>query len=514
MTDEKRIEEAGLAGFVARSAKVLNELDITRVHTMDGTQYQGSSDFISDTDLKDVQHADMHESATEESAVPLLMAPVRRTDGEVLGVLYALQKTTAIDDGGLQYFDQADERGMIELAAEFGRTLQRIEKVESDANVISDLETLFHCSPEMLSESDLRRLTRIISRDVCRITNAQHCSTYLVDHESQEVWTQVEGLRRQIRLPMNNGLVGQVATNGDLVKIDDASQLNGVLVGDTSEVVQSVICCPIMGRKMKSMAVIQAFHAKSNFFTAHHVSMVQRIAKFASIALQNRAMLEMKASAVHRGLSIEMNRSRMHKEMSILLKEHLKCENVVLHEFVSPWDVLSSLGADGSFHELPASIGVVGSVATSANAVMSEFAETLPGFDKRIDRPLSANETKTLLCTPMVDSSGSKIGCILAVNKKRGAFTLEEDAWLKIMSAQYGEILSNFRKHQTALSKRDYYAAFLNATRDLGGIASLSDLIVGIERTVKKLMTCRNVYECCCEFIARVPGSGHIAIRH
>jgi putative methionine-R-sulfoxide reductase with GAF domain len=346
MTDEKRIEEAGLAGFVARSAKVLNELDITRVHTMDGTQYQGSSDFISDTDLKDVQHADMHESATEESAVPLLMAPVRRTDGEVLGVLYALQKTTAIDDGGLQYFDQADERGMIELAAEFGRTLQRIEKVESDANVISDLETLFHCSPEMLSESDLRRLTRIISRDVCRITNAQHCSTYLVDHESQEVWTQVEGLRRQIRLPMNNGLVGQVATNGDLVKIDDASQLNGVLVGDTSEVVQSVICCPIMGRKMKSMAVIQAFHAKSNFFTAHHVSMVQRIAKFASIALQNRAMLEMKASAVHRGLSIEMNRSRMHKEMSILLKEHLKCENVVLHEFVSPWDVLSSLGVN------------------------------------------------------------------------------------------------------------------------------------------------------------------------
>jgi hypothetical protein len=91
----------------------------------------------------------------------------------------------------LRYFDQGDELGMTELAAEYGRTLVRIEKVEADASVISDLETLFHCSPEMLSEYDLRRLTRIISRDVCRITNAQHCSTYMVDHDSQEVWTQV-----------------------------------------------------------------------------------------------------------------------------------------------------------------------------------------------------------------------------------------------------------------------------------------------------------------------------------
>ena len=46
-------------------------------------------------------------------------------------------------------------------------------------------------------------------------------------------------------------------------------------------------------------------------------------------------------------------------------------------------------GADGTFSELPASLGVVGTVATSANAVMSNLAETLPGFDKRCAQPLS-----------------------------------------------------------------------------------------------------------------------------
>jgi hypothetical protein len=192
VTVKKCIEEAGLAGFVVRTAKVLNELDITRVRTMDGTQYHATSDFISDTDLAGVQHGGAHGRGKEntKSAVPLLMAPVCRPNGDALGVLYALQKTV-VGNGGLRYFDQGDELGMTELAAEYGRALVRIEKVEADASVISDLETLFHCSPEMLSEYDLRRLTRIISRDVCRITNAQHCSTYMVDHDSHEVWTQV-----------------------------------------------------------------------------------------------------------------------------------------------------------------------------------------------------------------------------------------------------------------------------------------------------------------------------------
>jgi adenylate cyclase len=147
----------------------------------------------------------------------------------------------------------------------------------------------------------------------------------------------------------------------------------------------------------------------------------------------------------------------MHRQLSHDIREHLVCEHVVLHEFVSPWDVLSSLNAQGAFQELPASVGVVGSVATSANTVMSEFAHLLPDFNKQSDQPLP-RETKTLLCAPMLDSSGCKIGCILAVNKKgtRGVFTPKDEAWLKVMSSQYGEIVSNFRKHQTALSTRDY----------------------------------------------------------
>ena len=95
---------------------------------------------------------------------------------------------------------------------------------------------------------------------------------------------QVDGLRREIRLPISHGVVGKVATNGELVKVDDASQFDGVLVGDTTEVVQSVICCPILGRKSRSMAVIQAFHANRYFFTGVSVECVLLFTRMYSLA--------------------------------------------------------------------------------------------------------------------------------------------------------------------------------------------------------------------------------------
>ena len=40
---------------------------------------------------------------------------------------------------------------------------------------------------------------------------------------------------------------------------------------------------------------------------------------------------------------------------SMAAREHLACEHVVLHEFVSPWDVLSSLSPDGQFRQVKGS---------------------------------------------------------------------------------------------------------------------------------------------------------------
>jgi hypothetical protein len=45
-TVQKALEQAGLAGFVARTGVSLNELDVTRVCTDDNTRYDPAHDFI------------------------------------------------------------------------------------------------------------------------------------------------------------------------------------------------------------------------------------------------------------------------------------------------------------------------------------------------------------------------------------------------------------------------------------------------------------------------------------
>jgi len=49
---------------------------------------------------------------------------------------------------------------------------------------------------------------------------------------------------------------------------------------------------------------------------------------------------------------------------------------------------------------------------------------------------------------------------------------------------------SNYAKHHKALRTRDYYASFLRASRALGGITSIHDLIATMQKTVKQLLTC------------------------
>ena len=100
--------------------------------------------------------------------------------------------------------------------------------------------------------------------------------------------------------------------------------------------------------------------------------MVQRLAKIVAIAIANQELMDSKTRVIQRGIPLECDRARLHWELAVAAKEHLMCEHVVLHEIVSPWNVLSYLDLENKFQELPISVGVVGAVSSSGNSVMSE----------------------------------------------------------------------------------------------------------------------------------------------
>jgi hypothetical protein len=71
---------------------------------------------------------------------------------------------------------------------------------------------------------------------------------------------------KQVRRTSKASTWPQVAKSGEAVQINEARELKGTLVGDSAQVVQSLICCPVTDRKGNALAVIQTFHSQAFFF--------------------------------------------------------------------------------------------------------------------------------------------------------------------------------------------------------------------------------------------------------
>jgi signal transduction protein with GAF and PtsI domain len=76
----------------------------------------------------------------------------------------------------------------------------------------------------LVAERDLDRLLKLIVDAAQRVVEADRCSLFLVDHERGELWTKVaQGLGvKEIRIPMNRGIAGAVASTDKAINIPDA----------------------------------------------------------------------------------------------------------------------------------------------------------------------------------------------------------------------------------------------------------------------------------------------------
>jgi len=82
----------------------------------------------------------------------------------------------------------------------------------------------------------------------------------------------------QCDMTHTTGVVGQVALTGKLVLIDEAAQLKGALVGDSTQVVQSLLCCAIAYTHTATYCnTLQhtATHCNSLQLTATHCNSLQ-----------------------------------------------------------------------------------------------------------------------------------------------------------------------------------------------------------------------------------------------
>jgi sigma-B regulation protein RsbU (phosphoserine phosphatase) len=160
---------------------------------------------------------------------------------------------------------------------------------------MAELQSIIEATKSLNSTIDLAELINIILRLASRQTGAKRATVFLVDKEREEIWSLVGlGLEQQeIRMPINQGLAGWVATHGETVNISDAyedARFDRAADKKTGFLTRSVLCHPIRNNNEEIIGVLQLLNKNTGAFNAGDQAFLEAISLHVALALENARM--------------------------------------------------------------------------------------------------------------------------------------------------------------------------------------------------------------------------------
>ena len=119
---------------------------------------------------------------------------------------------------------------------------------------------------------------------------------------------------------------------------------------------------------------------------------------------------------------------------------------------------------------MPKSAGIEGAVFTSSRIENITAHYENPRFNRDVDLR-TGFVTRSILCVPITNKAGVRIGVAQALNRKGGMFTPKDEARLKAFAAQIAVSLENAKLFDDVLSIKNYNENILKSTSN--GILTL-----------------------------------------
>jgi adenylate cyclase len=112
---------------------------------------------------------------------------------------------------------------------------------------------------------------------------------------------------------------------------------------------------------------------------------------------------------------------------------------------------------------LPSNRGIAGAVFTTGRTetITDPYADAR--FNPEIDRRTGFT-TRSILCVPITNKAGARMGVAQALNKRDGGFTTKDEARLKAFAAQIAVSLENAKLFDDVLNMKNYNESILKST--------------------------------------------------
>jgi Nif-specific regulatory protein len=209
---------------------------------------------------------------------------------------------------------------------------------------------------------------------------------------------------------------------------------------------------------------------------------------YLGLALEAARNLDEQSAAVRRlHALVAIGQQLVEHRETVPLLEHIAEQAVKLLECerasIFLWDQgrqelvgRPALGLPGGELRLPEDRGVVGKVLKSGQVAQVDDVRADPAWNAQVDSR-SGFQTRSLLCVPMVDSAGNRVGVFEVMNKKQGRFSTQDIETLGLLAGQTTSAVLSVRERE----------ALLRSNAELEGQARKGALIVGDSTPIKAL---------------------------
>ena len=173
-----------------------------------------------------------------------------------------------------------------------------ITHLSTHAQVKDPLIALVKIGQAVAAEKDINVLIRTIAEETKIALNADRCTVFLYDHESDELYSKVAtGLDdfAELRIPVDKGLAGHVVKTGETINIKDAykdKRFNPEVDKQTGYHTKSILCMPIKNFNQEIIGVFQVLNKFDEAFTIDDEDLLVAIASSAGISLENAQLFE------------------------------------------------------------------------------------------------------------------------------------------------------------------------------------------------------------------------------
>jgi adenylate cyclase len=382
------------------------------------------------------------------------------------------------------------------VTAEFQQFIRAMDLINNEA-----LETL------------LEQLLDAFTVKIGQILQADRTTIFLIDSSKNQLWHKtvdaLTGEDLEIRLPMDAGILGYVATTGKSLNVSQGREhehFNSEVDEPPGYQIETILCMPIFSSKSQHepVAVVRLLNKAGNVpFTEEDEQQFQAFADSIGIILESCqsfyvvarnqrgvAALLRATTTLGQSLDLETTLRSVMDQARDLMQADRSTLFLLKREANELWTKVAK--ADGKTMveiRIPANKGIAGYVASTGQTLNITDAYDDPRFDPTTDQQ-TGYRTRTVLCMPVHNAIGELIGVTQLINKNQGSFTTSDEEFLRAFNSQAGMALQNSQLFQNVMVEKQYQKDMLQSLSDAVISTDLQGRIVTINEAALELLGC------------------------